>query len=48
MKAFRKARDKKVGLFPVVDLIRMSLFEARGLVGLLVFVDLALPTRVQS
>ena len=29
-------------------MIRISLFEARGLVGLLVLVDLALPTRVYS
>ena len=48
LKAFRKAKGEKVGLFPVGDLMRISLFEARGLVGLLVLVDLALPTRVHS
>ena len=48
LKAFRKARGEKVGLFLVGDLIRISLLEARGLVGLLVLVDLGLPTIVYS
>ena len=48
LKVFRKARGEKEGLFPVSNLIRISLLEARGLVGLLVLVDLGLPTIVYS
>ena len=48
LKAFYIASGEKEGLLPVGDLIRISLLEASGLVGLLVLIDLALLTKVYS
>ena len=49
LKAFRIAKGENVGLLLVGDLTRISLLEARGLVGLFAgLVGFGLPTRVYS